>query len=277
MRIESWNPPTGEDEPMHVHPRQESRAEVLPGTLRFVVDGQVREVGPGESLTIPPGVPHMFGNHSGEEAHSIAEFRPALRIVEFFEYLFALGARGQLDEHGMPNLLELAVSAPAFADEIRVTTPPWPVQRAVFAILAPIARRRGLTGPRLRCRRSASVRWRVCGHASRRNSRDSSATQLPLDDGSLDGAITVNTLCFVSDLDCAFKEVSRVLRKSGRLVIGIGDPDAMSRPAFAARGFRLRSVDEIGAALTRAGLTIVDHRRDDSSRNPSHVLLAQPR
>jgi quercetin dioxygenase-like cupin family protein len=147
VRIESWNPPTGEDEPMHVHPRQESRVQVRAGTLRFVINGHVREVGRGESLTIPPGTPHMFGNHSGEEAHSIAEFRPALRIVEFFEYLFALGARGQLDDRGMPSLLELAVSAPAFADEIRVTTPPWAVQRVIFAILAPIARRRGLTGP----------------------------------------------------------------------------------------------------------------------------------
>ncbi len=147
VRIESWNPPTGEDEPMHVHPRQESRAEVLAGRLRFVIDGQQREIGPGQSLIIPPGTPHFFGNHSGEEAHSIQEFRPALRIVEFFEYLFDLAARGQLNDRGMPNLLELSVSAPAFAEEVRVTTPPWPVQRAAFAVLAPIARRRGLTGP----------------------------------------------------------------------------------------------------------------------------------
>ena len=147
VRIESWNPPNGEDEPMHVHPRQESRAEVLAGTLRFIVDGEEREVGAGQSLTIPPGTPHRFGNHSSEEAHWIQEFRPALRIVEFFEYFFDLAARGQLNDRGMPNLFELAVSAPAFADEIRVTTPPWPVQRALFAVLAPIARRRGMTGP----------------------------------------------------------------------------------------------------------------------------------
>jgi quercetin dioxygenase-like cupin family protein len=147
-RIESWNPPTHEDEPIHVHPRQESRVEVLAGTLRFVVDGREREVGPGESLVIPAGTPHMFGNHSGEEAHSIHEFRPALRIIEFFEYFFDLAARGELNQRGMPSLLELAVSAPAFADEIRVTSPPWPVQRLMFSLLAPLARRRGLTGPR---------------------------------------------------------------------------------------------------------------------------------
>ena len=44
----------------------------------------------------------------------------------------------------MPGLLQLAVSVPAFADEIRVTRPPWLVQRALCGLLAPVALRRGL-------------------------------------------------------------------------------------------------------------------------------------
>ena len=88
--------------------------------------------------------------------------------------------------------------------------------------------------------------------------------------------ITVNTLYFVPNLEHALDELARVLRESGRLVIGIGDADAMSELAFTAHGFRLRAVDEINATLTRAGLTVVDHRRDRSSRIPSHILIAQP-
>lgn len=61
--------------------------------------------------------------------------------------LFDLARRGELDEHGMPSLLRLAVLAPAFADEIRVVSPPWPVQRTAFALLAPIARLRGYKAP----------------------------------------------------------------------------------------------------------------------------------
>jgi hypothetical protein len=57
LRIETTNPPTGVAEPLHVHPRQESRAEVMAGTLRFVVDGQERRLGPGETIAIPAGVP----------------------------------------------------------------------------------------------------------------------------------------------------------------------------------------------------------------------------
>ena len=143
LRIETVNPPGGEPEPVHVHPRQESRAEVIAGTLRFVIDGTERRLGPGDAITIPAAVPHHFINDGEEDAVAIQEFRPALRSAEFFETYFDLAERGDLDERGMPSLLRLAVLALAFADEIRVVSPPWPVQRAAFALLAPIARLRG--------------------------------------------------------------------------------------------------------------------------------------
>jgi mannose-6-phosphate isomerase-like protein (cupin superfamily) len=145
LRIESVNPPTAVAEPVHVHPLQESRAEVIAGTLRFVVDDEERRLGPGEAITIPAGTPHHFVNDGEEDAVAIQEFRPALRTADFFKALFDLAERGQLDERGMPSLLRLAVLAPVFADEIRVVSPPWPVQRAAFALMAPIARLRGYT------------------------------------------------------------------------------------------------------------------------------------
>jgi quercetin dioxygenase-like cupin family protein len=143
LQIESVNPPTGVAEPEHVHPNQESRAEVISGTLRFVVEGEERRLGPGEGITIPAGVPHYFLNDGQEDAVSLQEFRPALRTADLFTTLFDLARHGKLDERGMPSLLTLARLGPGFADEIRATSPPWPVQRAAFALLAPIARLRG--------------------------------------------------------------------------------------------------------------------------------------
>jgi quercetin dioxygenase-like cupin family protein len=143
VQIESTNPPTGVPEPEHVHPYQESRVEVLEGTLLFVVDGEERRLGPGDSLTIPAGVPHHFVNDGDEDAVSLQEFRPALRTAEFFHTYFSLAQAGELDEQGKPSLLRFAVLGPAFADEIRLASPPWPVQRALFALLGPIARLRG--------------------------------------------------------------------------------------------------------------------------------------
>jgi mannose-6-phosphate isomerase-like protein (cupin superfamily) len=57
LRLETVNPPTAVPEPMHVHPRQESRAEVIAGTLRFDIDGEERRLAPGDVLTIPPARP----------------------------------------------------------------------------------------------------------------------------------------------------------------------------------------------------------------------------
>jgi quercetin dioxygenase-like cupin family protein len=144
LRIECFSPATGVDEPEHCHPRQESRTEVISGTLRFRVRDESQEVGAGQTHTISAGVPHSFGNYGADEAHWIAEFRPALRTDAFFESLFDLARRDKLNERGMPGLLQLAVSVPAFAQEIRVTRPPWLVQRALFGLLGPIGRLRGL-------------------------------------------------------------------------------------------------------------------------------------
>jgi quercetin dioxygenase-like cupin family protein len=145
LRFETVNPPTGTFEPPHVHPHQETRAEVVSGTLRFIVDGRERRLRPGETITIPAGTPHHFANDGDEDAVAIQEARPALRTAEFFETYFELAEQGEFDEHGKPSLLRFAVLGPAFADEIRLVSPPWPVQRAAFALLGPIARLRGYT------------------------------------------------------------------------------------------------------------------------------------
>jgi quercetin dioxygenase-like cupin family protein len=143
LRIESVNPPTGEPEPEHIHPHQESRAHVLSGALRFTVAGQQRLLGPGDAIALPAGTPHFFANDGAEDAVSIQEFRPALRTAELFRALFALAERGRLNERGMPSLLALAALGPEFADEIRATSLPWAVQRVAFALLGPLARLRG--------------------------------------------------------------------------------------------------------------------------------------
>jgi quercetin dioxygenase-like cupin family protein len=143
LQIESVNPPTGVAEPEHVHPNQESRAEVISGTLRFVVEGTERRLGPGEAITIPAGTPHYFVNDGAEDAVSLQEFRPALETEDLFRTLFGLAEDGKLDEKGMPSLLTLALVGPRFAGEIRAVSPPWLVQRLAFAVLGPIARLRG--------------------------------------------------------------------------------------------------------------------------------------
>jgi SAM-dependent methyltransferase len=103
---------------------------------------------------------------------------------------------------------------------------------------------------------------------------EASMAHLPIADGSVDAAITVNTIYFVED--DVFAELARMLSPTGRLVLGLGDPDAMAREPVTVHGFRLRSVAEVQAALTAAGTIIVDHRRVGDGPDAFHLLVVQP-
>ena len=143
LRIDTVNPPTTEHEPLHVHPKQVSGTEVVSGSLVFEIRSERRRVAAGERVEIPPNTPHRFYNDGDTDAHHIQFFRPGLDIASLFETAFALEQQGKVGADGMPPPLQLAVMVPEFGDELRPVSPPWPLLRALSAVLAPIARRRG--------------------------------------------------------------------------------------------------------------------------------------
>jgi len=143
LRINSYNPPSPPLEPEHVHPFQESGAEVISGSLRFRVGGEERSVGAGQSITIPANTPHHFWNDGEQEARSVQWFRPALNIDRFFESYFALARDGKLKDDGSPTFWQTAVMASHFGDAIRIPYPPWALQKVVFGVMAPIGRMLG--------------------------------------------------------------------------------------------------------------------------------------
>ena len=146
VRLDTVNPPTAVREPIHVHPRQESGAQLLSGTLVFEVAGERREIAAGENITIAANTPHRFWNEGPNDARAIQFFRPALDIAAFFETLFALAQTDQLAPSGMPKTLALIAMVPEFGDEIRPISPPWPVLQTIARVLGPIARARGHHG-----------------------------------------------------------------------------------------------------------------------------------
>jgi ubiquinone/menaquinone biosynthesis C-methylase UbiE len=102
-----------------------------------------------------------------------------------------------------------------------------------------------------------------------------SMTALPLGDGSVDAVVSTNTVYFVDDLAGAFAEVARVLRPGGRFVLGIGDPDLMSRARMLTdNGFRIRPVAELESALDGAGLPLRNHERVAHSGLGFHLLVS---
>jgi len=128
----------------HIHPNQEERFNILSGDLTFRVSGKERKAGAGDQLTVPAGTPHIWWNSGDTEASLIIEFRPALRIEEFFETLFGLAQDGKVDKRtGLPNFLILGLIFREYEKEICPALIP---ARVLFNLLASVGAWRGYQG-----------------------------------------------------------------------------------------------------------------------------------
>src|SRR5688500_2939129 len=67
----------------HLHRGIEETFVVQEGRLRFLLDEEVRDLGPGERVCVPPGVRHGFANVSGAPVKLLVSFHPG-----GFEQLF---------------------------------------------------------------------------------------------------------------------------------------------------------------------------------------------
>lgn len=91
--------PSGARMPVaHHHRDWDETAYGLEGTLTFTVDGKPYPLDPGNSLFIPRGVVHGFGNHSGAPARCLAVLTPGVLGPGYFRELAALVAAGPPDE-----------------------------------------------------------------------------------------------------------------------------------------------------------------------------------
>ena len=131
----------------HVHPALEESFQVLEGRLGTLVAGAERTLEPGEVVTVPPGVEHDWWNGGDTEASVLVELKPGdPRFVQMIATLFGLANAGKTDAQGRPGLLQSTLIGREFEDVIVFTTPARWIQRLAHAVLAPIARRRGLRG-----------------------------------------------------------------------------------------------------------------------------------
>ena len=144
VRAEWWARPGGGVRFEHVHRHAEERFQVLAGRLSGTLDGEPFELGPGESASLPPRVPHTWFNDGDEDVHFVVEVSPAGHFEETIETVFGLGREGKVGADGLPGLLQMAVMLRAFGFEAYPTSPPLPALKALSALLAPFGRLRGL-------------------------------------------------------------------------------------------------------------------------------------
>jgi GNAT superfamily N-acetyltransferase/quercetin dioxygenase-like cupin family protein len=129
----------------HVHPVTTEAFTTVSGRLAVRHGGRALDAGPGTRVQVAPGVAHEFWNPTDEEVRVVVEVQPGERLVQLIRQLFLTAQDGRTDARGRPRPLHAAVLGREFADTMRFTSPPWPVQRAVFGLLSPIAR---ITGHR---------------------------------------------------------------------------------------------------------------------------------
>jgi hypothetical protein len=86
---------------------------------------------------------HDWWNAGDEEAQVVVEINPGRRFEIMISTLFGLANDGLTNDKGMPHLLQAAVIADEFADVVQFLRPPLFIQRALFALLAPIGRALG--------------------------------------------------------------------------------------------------------------------------------------
>jgi arsenite methyltransferase len=84
---------------------------------------------------------------------------------------------------------------------------------------------------------------------------------LPSADGAFDKALSVNTVYFWESLDGGAREIGRVLRRGGRVVLGFVPKARMERMNMPADIFTLREPADLAAALTNAGFGAVEVRK----------------
>ena len=116
---------------------------------------------------------------------------------------------------------------------------------------APGARVVGLD-PSPRMLEEAEVKVRNAGCADRIELLPGRAETLPFDDGAFDGAIIAWGIRNVADRPAALREMARVVRSDGRVVILEGTEPRSHPLAFPARFYMHHLVPRLGAWLSRA-------------------------
>jgi mannose-6-phosphate isomerase-like protein (cupin superfamily) len=132
--------PGAKGPPAHVHEGFAETFTPATGTLHVEIGGRVSVLRPGESATVPPGVPHRFWN-AGDGEVVLASTRPSMpqpfaaALVQIYRVMDERGARP------LTMMLQMSVIDPIF--DTFLAGPPRVLQRALSFVLAPAARLAG--------------------------------------------------------------------------------------------------------------------------------------
>jgi quercetin dioxygenase-like cupin family protein len=135
-------PPGGHVPAGHVHPEQVERFTVVSGRLRFRIGRGEYLASPGETITVPAGTAHWFGNPGTQLAHVQVEVEPALRMQELLEATEVMARAGRLFGTQLPRPYGLALILLEFRRELAIPNVPAVVVHALLGLVAWLGRSR---------------------------------------------------------------------------------------------------------------------------------------
>jgi quercetin dioxygenase-like cupin family protein len=143
LEVEATYGAEGEAPPKHLHPDQDERFEVLEGLLRVRVDGEERDLRPGDTIEIPRETVHQMWNPGAQEAKVRWQTKPSGRTEQWFRAIDRLYREDMVAKSGEPGPFAFAALLAEFDDVFRLAVGPSRVVQGVLALVAPVGRSRG--------------------------------------------------------------------------------------------------------------------------------------
>lgn len=128
---------------LHYHPKQHETFTFLEGSLHVRIYGRVKVLMTGGTLEIPANTHHSMWNASSTKTVVYWKVEPALSTEYFLETRMGLAMQGKVDQKGLPSNWQKALLAKKYQNVFRLVNTPYALQRAVFRMLAPVARWKG--------------------------------------------------------------------------------------------------------------------------------------
>jgi quercetin dioxygenase-like cupin family protein len=143
LSFDLFLPPGAHVPARHAHPAQEEQFTVIAGQMRFRLGRRRRTIlaQPGDTVRVPAGTAHWFGNAGAGVAHARVEARTALRMEEMFAAAATMGVARYVPGAQLPRLADLALFLREFQREVAVPDVPASLVRAVLAPFAWLGRR----------------------------------------------------------------------------------------------------------------------------------------
>jgi len=134
----------------------------------------------------------------------------------------------------------------------------------------------GGVDPAPRMLRAASRRSRRAIREGRVELRLGSAARIPFEDARFDRAVSAHSLYFWPDVEAALREIRRVLRPQGRLVLAFLAADESPSPRLhPPEVFHFMRRRELARALGAAGFRYVDIERPEPRGKPVSFARAE--